>query len=119
MSTEAALVTWAATLAQSLLEQPLPRRWAHTIGVAEAARELAPGLRGMASTLEAAAWLHDIGYSPVIAASGFHPADGARYLRDGTDCGPHDLLPRGTSFGIGVRGVRAWASASRRRVRDA
>jgi HD superfamily phosphodiesterase len=32
--------------------------------------------------LEAAAWLHDIGYSPEIAVSGFHPLDGARYLRD-------------------------------------
>ncbi len=32
--------------------------------------------------LEAAAWLHDIGYSPELAATGFHPLDGARYLRD-------------------------------------
>jgi hypothetical protein len=42
----------------------------------------------MDSTLEAAAWLHDIGYSPVIATSGFHPVDGARYLRDRTECDP-------------------------------
>ena len=32
--------------------------------------------------LEAAAWLHDIGYAPGLAATGFHPLDGARYLRD-------------------------------------
>lgn len=88
MSTETAMAAWAATIAQGLLEQSLPRRWAHTIGVAEAARELAPALPGVVSTLEAAAWLHDIGYSPVIATSGFHSVDGARYLRDRTDCDP-------------------------------
>ncbi len=31
--------------------------------------------------LIAAAWLHDIGYAPQIALTGFHPLDGARYLR--------------------------------------
>lgn len=30
----------------------------------------------------AAAWLHDIGYSPEIGHTRFHPLDGARYLRD-------------------------------------
>jgi hypothetical protein len=35
-----------------------------------------------ADLIEAAAWLHDIGYSPEIADTGFHPLDGARYLRD-------------------------------------
>lgn len=29
----------------------------------------------------AAAWLHDIGYAPELADTGFHPLDGARYLR--------------------------------------
>lgn len=28
-----------------------------------------------------AAWLHDIGYSPQIVGTGFHPLDGARWLR--------------------------------------
>lgn len=28
-----------------------------------------------------AAWLHDIGHSPAVSSSGFHPLDGARYLR--------------------------------------
>ena len=32
--------------------------------------------------MEAAAWLHDMGYAPGLAATGFHPLDGARYLRD-------------------------------------
>jgi len=31
--------------------------------------------------LVAAAWLHDIGYSPAIRRTGFHPLDGALYLR--------------------------------------
>jgi hypothetical protein len=73
---------WAAALARTLLEVPLPRRWAHVQGVAAQARSLAPILGDAAELLEAAAWLHDIGYSPELADTGFHPLDGARYLRD-------------------------------------
>jgi hypothetical protein len=35
-----------------------------------------------ADLLEAAAWLHDIGYAPGLALTGLHQLDGARYLRD-------------------------------------
>ena len=73
---------WAAELARTLLEVPLPRRWAHVQGVAAQARSLAAIVGDDADLLEAAAWLHDIGYSPELADSGFHPLDGARYLRD-------------------------------------
>ena len=73
---------WAAELARKLLEVPLPRRWSHVQGVAAQARSLAPILGGDADLLESAAWLHDIGYSPELADTGFHPLDGARYLRD-------------------------------------
>jgi len=73
---------WAEELARKLLEVPLPRRWAHVQGVAARARTLAPILDHDAELLEAAAWLHDIGYSPYVADTGFHPLDGARYLRD-------------------------------------
>jgi hypothetical protein len=73
---------WAAELARKLLEVPLPRRWAHAQGVATQARSLAPILGDDSDLLEAAAWLHDIGYSPELADTGFHPLDGARYLRD-------------------------------------
>jgi HD superfamily phosphodiesterase len=73
---------WAAELARKLLEVPLRRRWAHVQGVAAQARFLAPILGDDANLLEAAAWLHDIGYSPELAGTGFHPLDGARYLRD-------------------------------------
>ena len=34
------------------------------------------------SALVAAAWLHDVGYSPALVATGFHPLDGARFLRE-------------------------------------
>jgi hypothetical protein len=32
--------------------------------------------------MEAAAWLHDIGYATDLVVTGLHPLDGARYLRD-------------------------------------
>jgi hypothetical protein len=52
-------------------------------GVARRAEQLAAQLaltEPAGELLVAAAWLHDIGYSPPIA-TGFHPIDGARYLR--------------------------------------
>ncbi|MBT2382085.1 HD domain-containing protein [Streptomyces sp. ISL-11] len=69
-------------LAESLLSEPLPRRWSHSLGVAERARSLEPILGQESALMEAAAVLHDIGYSPQIASTGFHPLDGARFLRD-------------------------------------
>jgi putative nucleotidyltransferase with HDIG domain len=76
------MATWAREVARELLEAPLPRRWEHSKGVAERARSLAPILAEDADLLEAAAWLHDIGYSPAVDVTGFHPLDGARHLRD-------------------------------------
>ncbi|WP_203618509.1 HD domain-containing protein [Streptomyces bauhiniae] len=75
------LTEWAYSLSESLLSDPLPRRWAHSLGVAKRARSLRPVLGEDAELLEAAAVLHDIGYSPAIATTGFHPLDGARFLR--------------------------------------
>ena len=77
-----ALASRAEHLAQALLQDPLPRRWAHVQGVAARARSLAPVLGADADLLEAAAWLHDIGYAPDLAVTGLHALDGARYLRD-------------------------------------
>jgi hypothetical protein len=76
------LAAWAEHLARALLQEPLPRRWAHVQGVAARARSLAPVLGADADLLEAAAWLHDIGYTPGLAVTGLHALDGARYLRD-------------------------------------
>ena len=68
-------------MARELLQKSLPRRWAHTRGVARTARELSPILGADADLVLAAAWLHDIGYAPAVAVTGFHPLDGARHLR--------------------------------------
>jgi HD domain-containing protein len=43
---------------------------------------LKPSLGTDANLIEAAAWLHDIGYLPELARTGLHGLDGARYLRD-------------------------------------
>jgi HD superfamily phosphodiesterase len=73
---------WAEDTARAILEAALPRRWAHTRSVAGRARTLAPILGADIDLLTAAAWLHDIGYAPELHDTGFHPLDGARYLRD-------------------------------------
>jgi len=50
--------------------------------VAEKARELGAELAPAdADLLVAAAYLHDIGYAPELAVTGFHPLDGAWHLR--------------------------------------
>lgn len=71
----------AAALATFLL-QGVGSRLDHSAGVAHrvgrAARVVEPEWR---SALEAAVWLHNIGYSPELALTGFHPLDGARWLR--------------------------------------
>jgi HD domain len=72
----------ARDIARSLLEESLPRRWAHVQGAASTASTLAPLLGRNTGLLIAAAVLHDIGYSPGLAGTGFHPLDGARHLRD-------------------------------------
>ena len=65
-----ALASWAEQLAQALLQVPLPRRWAHVQGIAARARSLAPVLSADADLMEAAAWLHDIGYASDLATTG-------------------------------------------------
>ena len=72
----------ARELARSLLEPELPTRWAHTQGVAAQAGSLAPVLGDRVELIESAGWLHDIGYVNALNVVGFHPIDGARYLRD-------------------------------------
>ena len=58
------LASWAEPLARARLQEPVPRRWAHSQGVAARARSLAPVLGADADLIEAAAWLHDIGCAP-------------------------------------------------------
>lgn len=76
------LLIWAQSLTEQILAESLPRRWAHSMGVGRRGESLADILGEDAELLAAAAWLHDIGYAPGLAKTGFHPIDGARYLRD-------------------------------------
>lgn len=74
----------AADLAKEFLE-PLGRRWHHVRAVAAKAELLNKAVAEQdRDTLLAAAWLHDIGYSPKLRHTHFHPLDGARYLRAGS-----------------------------------
>ncbi|KJS58988.1 HD domain-containing protein [Streptomyces rubellomurinus] len=74
--------SWARTLAMNQLAESLPRRWSHTQGVAERAVRLERVLGHQTRLLTCAALLHDVGYAPGVATTGFHPLDGARFLRD-------------------------------------
>jgi putative nucleotidyltransferase with HDIG domain len=70
----------ARVVARDLLGE-LPTRWRHTKGVAERAEELSATVSAPdRDLLIAAAWLHDIGYSPALHETGFHALDGALYL---------------------------------------
>jgi HD superfamily phosphodiesterase len=53
----------------------------HVQAVAAEAERLARQLSIDPGRLESAAWLHDVGYAPPLHDTGFHPLDGARYLR--------------------------------------
>lgn len=60
----------------------LPQRPAHVVGVAAESEQMADRAKSTnLDVLVAAAWLHDIGYAESIADTGFHPLDGARFLR--------------------------------------
>ncbi|WP_431957317.1 HD domain-containing protein [Nocardia lijiangensis] len=56
--------SWAWQTAQNELAQALPRRWAHSQGVARAATGLASVVTFDHDLLIAAAILHDVGYAP-------------------------------------------------------
>jgi HD superfamily phosphodiesterase len=73
---------WAERAAQRLLE-PLKARWQHTRHVVERARSFEHLLpESELDVLIAAAYLHDVGYAHELAATGFHPLHGARFVRD-------------------------------------
>lgn len=66
------LVRAAQRDAQRLI-RPLKRRWAHVSAVGRRSLAIAHGF----PVLTAAAWLHDVGYSPDLVTTGFHALDGA------------------------------------------
>ncbi|WP_082772265.1 HD domain-containing protein [Actinoplanes sp. TFC3] len=75
------LIAWAYELSELILAGTLPRRWMHVQGVARKAQVLAGVVGDDAPLLEAAAILHDVGYAPDLVRTGFHPLDGAYFLR--------------------------------------
>ena len=74
-------VNQVAHCAEQILA-PLGNRWLHVRGVAERACQISRAFDTSDSTdLVVAAYLHDIGYAPALKNTGFHPLDGASYVR--------------------------------------
>jgi hypothetical protein len=71
---------WAVDVARHQLAETLPRRWRHVQGVVELALEIAPRYGADGDLLVSAAALHDIGWAPAFARTGFPALDGAPYL---------------------------------------
>lgn len=71
----------SAALAREYVAE-LGDRWAHLSAVGRLAERLAGASDFVPVDVVSAAWLHDIGYAPSLANSGFHPLDGAWYLQD-------------------------------------
>jgi hypothetical protein len=81
MNIHDSLIAWAAERAASLLS-PLGNRWLHVQGVVQRAHWVGQAFDGDDRIyLLAAAYLHDIGYAPSLGVTGFHPVDGAIYVR--------------------------------------
>ncbi|MGM1057848.1 HD domain-containing protein [Saccharothrix sp. Mg75] len=75
------LVARAYSVAEGRLASSLPRRWTHVRSVAKRAGLAAEVVEDAErELLTAAAVLHDVGYAPELAETGFHSLDGARYL---------------------------------------
>lgn len=90
----------APTLSEDLLGSESVR-FRHSTGVAAAAARASAAVpRDDGDLLVAAAWLHDIGYAESLHDTGFHPLDGARYLRT---IGAPDRLCRLVAHHTGAR----------------
>lgn len=71
----------ARDLAEELVGEMTPR-WQHLSRVGHTAELLAGRSPLVSDTVVLAAWLHDVGYAPGIATTGFHALDGALALAD-------------------------------------
>lgn len=101
-------------------------RWEHTLGVVRRAKALTAAVPGAdKSVLISAAWLHDIGYSPSVFSTGFHPLDGAAFLRSAGCpkrlCGlvAHHSGARYSAAVLGLAGALAVYGDERSPVSDA
>ena len=75
------LTQWASKTAESFL-RGLEPRWTHVQAVAKLADSIGTAFGEDHGVLVAAAYLHDIGYSQQLSLTGFHPLDGARFVRE-------------------------------------
>jgi putative nucleotidyltransferase with HDIG domain len=76
------LVAWAADESARRLERVGTRR-SHCSAVARRAAAIAPAVAPAdQSLLVAAAYLHDVGHAAELTTTGFHPLDGALWLRE-------------------------------------
>ncbi len=81
MSMDDSLVAWASERAEVMLS-PSGNRWLHVQGVVQRASWVGQTFEeGDRHLLLASAYLHDIGYAPSLRVTGFHPLDGALYVR--------------------------------------
>jgi hypothetical protein len=72
-----------ATETAGRLLRGLDTRLQHSAAVAAQADRVAHLVEAdWRASLSDAGWLHDVGYSPQLVRTGFHPLDGARWLRD-------------------------------------
>lgn len=77
-------MTWAPARARELAESCLGGmgdRWLHVQAVGRSAEELRVRGFDVSEAVVMAAWLHDVGYADTVANTGFHPLDGAEWLR--------------------------------------
>jgi predicted hydrolase (HD superfamily) len=104
------LIPEARDLVARILEDD-PQRLRHCAGVAARAQALAVTVPSAAvDILVASGWLHDIGYGSQLQDSGFHPLDGAVYLRlEGWPGSVCDLVAHhwGSRFVARIRGLDA------------
>jgi hypothetical protein len=56
-------------------------RWLHVQGVGRSAEQLQQRGYDVSNAVIMSAWLHDVGYADTVANTGFHPLDGAEWLR--------------------------------------
>lgn len=95
-------------------------RLLHTRGVAGRAEALAAGFADEdARVLVVSAWWHDVGYSPALAETGFHPIDGAHHaLRCGLGERVAALVAHhsGARFEAAARGLGDQLARFRREV---
>lgn len=81
MSDSISSISWASKGAEMLLS-PLGNRWLHVQGVVNRASWVGQTFdEGDRIVLLASAYLHDIGYAPSLRVTGFHPLDGALFIR--------------------------------------